>query len=54
MSDAFNMKYEKELIEDWAKDIYEELLDYADKRSLEPYFVIEEFIKTFSSLSKNM
>jgi len=49
---AFDMNFENELINDYVKEIYEEFLSHADRRQLEPAYVVNKFISELQSLAR--
>ncbi len=49
---SFDMKFENELIKDYAKEIYEDFLSHANRRELEPNYVVNKFILELQSLGR--
>jgi len=49
---VFDINFENELIKDYAKEIYEEFLSHADRRNLEPAYVVKKFISELQSLAR--
>ena len=47
-----NMKFENKLIKDYAKEIYKDFLSHADRRDLEPDYVVNKFISELQSLGR--
>lgn len=50
---TFDLDFEKQLIKDDAKAVYDDLIARANRRQLEVNFVFEEFMKQFNKLVKN-
>lgn len=46
------MKFENDLIKDYAKKIYKDILSYANRRNLEPDFVVKKFISELQILGR--
>lgn len=49
---SFDKKFEDILIKDFAKEVYEDCHNHAERRSLETDYVIDKFIKEFSILAR--
>ena len=49
-----DMKFEDKLIKDYAKEIYEDFLSHANRRELEPDYVVNKFILELQSLGRKM
>lgn len=47
-----DMKFEDKLIKDYAKEIYEDFLSHANRRELEPDYVVNKFISELQSLGR--
>lgn len=47
-----DMKFENKLIKDDAKEIYESFLNHAERRTLEPDFIVQKFISELQSLAR--
>ena len=47
-----DMKFEDKLIKDYAKEIYEDCLSHANRRELEPDYVVNKFILELQSLGR--
>ena len=47
-----DMKFEDKLIKDYAKEIYEDFLSHANRRELEPDYVVNKFILELQSLGR--
>lgn len=54
MSDMSNwdLNFENKLIEDYAKETYEEFLSHADRRQLEPDYVVNKFLSELQILAR--
>lgn len=52
MDTVFDMKFENILIKEYAEEIYEEFLSHAERRQLEPDYVVESYIKELQSLAR--
>lgn len=52
MNYLFDLRFENELIKEYAEDIYEECKNVAERRMLERDYVIEKFLKNFSALAR--
>lgn len=52
MDMIFDMKFEKKLIKEYAAEIYEDFFRHAERRQLEPDFVVESFINELRSLAR--
>lgn len=49
---GFDIKFENNLIKDYAKETYEEFLSHADRRELEPEYVVNKFLSELQSLAR--
>lgn len=47
-----DMNFENKLIKDYAEEIYAEFLSHADRRELEPDYVVNKFIVELQSLGR--
>lgn len=47
-----DVKFENDLIKDYAKEIYEDILSHANRRNLEPDFVVKKFISELQILGR--
>ena len=54
MSDmsSWDLNFENKLIKDYAKETYEEFLSHADRRQLEPEYVVNKFLSELQSLAR--
>lgn len=54
MSDMSNwdLNFENKLIKDYAKETYEEFLSHADRRQLEPDYVVNKFLSELQILAR--
>lgn len=54
MSDmsSWDLNFENQLIKDYAKETYEEFLSHADRRQLEPEYVVNKFLSELQSLAR--
>lgn len=50
--DIFDVNFENELIHSSAEEVYEEFLYHAEKRNLEPGYVVAKFINVLQSLGR--
>lgn len=48
----FNLNFENKLIKDYAKEIYEEFLSHADRRQLEPSYVVNKFLSELQKFAR--
>ena len=48
----WNLNFENKLIREYAKETYEEFLSHADRRQLEPDYVINKFLSELQSLAR--
>ena len=49
---GFDIKFENNLIKDYAKDTYEAFLFHADRRNLEQEYVVNKFLSELQSLAR--
>lgn len=47
-----DMKFENKLIKEYAEETYEEFLSHAERRQLEPDYVVEKFISELQKLAR--
>lgn len=47
-----DMKFENKLIKDYAKEVYQDFLAHANRRELEPDYVVNKFILELQSLGR--
>lgn len=52
MQMPFDMRFENNLIKEYAQDTYEEFLSHAERRQLEPDYVVEKFISELQKLAR--
>ncbi len=52
MEFVFDMNFENKLIKDYAKETYEEFLSHANRRKLEPEYVVNTFVSELQSLAR--
>ena len=54
LSDMSNwdIRFENQLIKDYAKEAYEEFLSHADRRNLEPEYVVNKFLSELQSMAR--
>lgn len=54
MSDLsdWDIRFENELIKDYAKETYDEFLSHADRRMLEQDYVVNKFLSELQSLAR--
>jgi len=52
MEFVFDINFENELIRDYAKEKYDEFLNHADKRKLEPDYVVNKLISELQNLAR--
>lgn len=49
---SWDLNFENQLIKDYAKETYEEFLSHADRRQLEPEYVVNKFLSELQSLAR--
>ena len=52
LSTLLDMKFENNLIKDYAKEIYEDFISHADRRNLEANYVVNKFISELQILGR--
>ena len=48
----WDIRFENHLIKDYAKEKYEDFLSHADRRNLEPEYVVNKFLSELQSLAR--
>lgn len=49
---SWDLNFENKLIEDYAKETYEEFLSHADRRQLDSAYVVNKFLSELQSLAR--
>lgn len=52
MNLPFDMKFEEKLIKDYAEETYESFMQHAERRTIEPDYVVNKFIRELQALAR--